>query len=161
MTTLAEPRLKRIDAQVRRILARVEHTSAADLHRDPADGWSPMRILAHAAELIAYWGRQAEELARRERDGEPFGRTAEDPERIAAVERHADDDLAQASAGAQAALDDLAVRLRGIPEAGWKRTGRHARRGEMSVERVIDEFVIDHLDEHAAQLDTALRGSSR
>ena len=39
----------------------------------------------------------------------------------------------------------------------WRRLGSHPTRGEMTVERIVEEFIVNHLEEHADQLD-ALAG---
>src|SRR3712207_6766717 len=89
-----EPRARRLEEGVREILRRVEGVDQAALYQAPGqDDWSAMKILAHLAEMLPYWARQASEVAARERDNEPYGRTHDDPERIGAVERHANDTL--------------------------------------------------------------------
>ena len=50
-------------------------------------------------EMLPYWAEQARAVAARSQDGEAFGRTHDDPERIAAVRQHARDDLRELAAG--------------------------------------------------------------
>ena len=35
----------------------------------------------------------------------------------------------------------------------WKSVGLHARRGEMGPAQMVEVFMLDHLEEHADQLD--------
>ena len=35
----------------------------------------------------------------------------------------------------------------------WRSVGLHSRRGEMTVPQIVTRFTIDHLEEHADQLD--------
>lgn len=113
--------------------------------------WSPTEILAHVAEFMPYWAAQAVQVAARERDGEPFGRTHDDPARIAAVDAHADDPLDEAAARAVGGTRDSIAILRRIPTDAWARTAVHARRGEMTVAQIVEQFIVHHMDEHATQ----------
>ncbi len=124
--------------------------------RPAAEEWSAAEILAHLAEMLPYWAEQARAVAARGQDGEPFGRTQDDPDRIAAVRQHARDDLRELAAGVRASLDRAAAVLGAIPEPGWQRTGRHARRGEMSVTQIVEQFLVEHAEEHGQQLAAVL-----
>ncbi|MDQ3810400.1 MAG: DinB family protein [Chloroflexota bacterium] len=129
----------------------------ADAYARPAaEEWSAAEILAHLAEMLPYWAEQARAVAARGQDGEPFGRTQDDPDRIAAVRQHARDDLRELAAGVRASLDRAAAVLGAIPEPGWQRTGRHARRGEMSVTQIVEQFLVEHAEEHGQQLAAVL-----
>lgn len=119
--------------------------------RPGAEDWSVMACLVHAAEFLPYWARQAREVASRERSGEPFGRTHDDPERVAAVERGRDDRLADVLPRLRAAAAEAVELLGAIPDERWSRSGRHARRGEMTVAEIVDRFLIEHVAEHARQ----------
>lgn len=155
---LGDSRSERLGEAVQPVLLQAERLHGDELYQAPHEGdWSPMRILAHIAELVPYWARQAAELARRDQDDLPFGRTADDPDRIAAVEDHHADGLDEALSRLRSGLAEAVVVLRALPEAGWSRTGRHPRRGQMTVQQVVDDFLLDHLDEHAAQLDRTIR----
>lgn len=113
--------------------------------------WSATEILAHVAEFMPYWAEQAAQVAARGRDGEPFGRTHDDPARIAAVDAHAHDPLDESEARAVEATRTAIATLRRIPADGWARTAVHARRGEMTVAQIVEQFIVHHLDEHSSQ----------
>jgi hypothetical protein len=115
-------------------------------------------VLAHVAEFLPYWAEQALAVAGRDSDGQPFGRTHTDPERLGAVDRHAGDPLPDLASAARHAA--AAATLARIPPARWERTGTHARRGEMSVRAIVDAFLVTHLDEHLAQAEEALGAAS-
>jgi uncharacterized damage-inducible protein DinB len=153
-----EQRVARIQASVQRLVATVERAPAAPLERQPRpEDWSITQVLAHVAEILPYWSSQAREVAARAPgDVRPYGRTHEDPDRIAAVEQHAHDSRENSLARVRASLDEAVGMLRAIPAEGWSRTALHARRGEMSVEQIVDQFLIDHLEEHCAQLEQTL-----
>jgi uncharacterized damage-inducible protein DinB len=153
-----EERARRLEATVEALRRRVEGLGAEVLYREPAEGeWSAMATLAHVAEVLPYWARQAREVAARDRNGQPFGRTHEDPDRIAAVERHAHDRLDEVLPRLSAGLREATATLRAIPPEGWARTARHARRGEMTVEQAVDGFLVAHVEEHAEQIEATLR----
>jgi hypothetical protein len=154
-----EARARRLEAAAAPLLLRAEQLDEARLYRAPADGeWTPMQILAHVAEMLPYWSQQAREVASRPRDDEPFGRTHADPDRVAAVEQHANDRLADALPRLQAGLAEALSTLRTIPADGWSRSAHHANRGEMDLEQIVDFFLLEHLEDHARQLDAAVRG---
>jgi hypothetical protein len=44
--------------------------------------------------------------------------------------------------------------LRSWPDDAWNRTGLHVVRGPMTVEAIVERFIVAHLEEHADQLDT-------
>ncbi len=126
------------------------------LHAAPdAQTWSAIKILAHAAEFVPYWARQARDVASTSATG-AFGRTHEDPARIAAVEEHANDTLQTVAARLERGMAEAEQILSAIPPSGWVRRGRHARRGEMTAAAIVDAFMLDHLEEHRRQLDELL-----
>jgi uncharacterized damage-inducible protein DinB len=159
-----ESSLLRLTEAVQRLLATVAGLSMDQARRDPGgEEWSATKLLAHVAEMLPYWAGQAAEVAARADGGQPFGRTHDDPARIAAVEAGAGGDPARLADAVRAALDEAARVLRGIPAGSWSRSGRHARRGEMRVADIVEQFLVDHAEEHAAQAEgiaRALRGQS-
>ncbi len=114
-----------------------------------------MKILAHVAEFVPYWADQALTLASGP-EGAAFGRTHDDPQRIAAVTEHATDALDTAIDRVERGLARAATVLAAIPSDGWTRKGRHSRRGEMSVAEIVESFMLGHLEEHAHQLDAVV-----
>jgi hypothetical protein len=115
-----------------------------------------MKTLVHLAEVLPYWPRQIEDVVSRERDDQPFGRTHEDPDRIAAVERHAHDRLDEVLPRLRDGLTETTTLLRNLPAAAWTRTARHARRGTLTVEEIVDQFLLDHTEEHLNQIRNLL-----
>jgi hypothetical protein len=120
---------------------------------DPGTGerWEAGQVLAHVAEMLPYWVRQAETVANGN-DDVPFGRVKTDPDRVEAIERDRRDDLLvllgrmdQGVAGVLALLDRLDA-------AALARTGIHQTLGRMTVAQIVEEFLVRHLEEHADQL---------
>ena len=97
---------------------------------DSGERWDRGQVLAHVAEMLPYWARQAELIAAGGQD--EFGRVDEG---VAAV---------------LALLDRLDAQA-------LARTGHHQTLGDMTVAEIVDRFAVAHLEEHADQLDPAGR----
>ncbi len=122
-----------------------------------AESWSAIEVLAHVVEFVPYWADQAAAVSARTDDAErPFGRTHDDTARIAAVREHARDRYETLASRLGEVAERSASTLRAIHPAGWSRTAVHARRGSMSVEQIVRQFLLDHLDEHTTQATAAV-----
>jgi threonine dehydratase len=149
-------------------LARVERRLAEHAARplpagltDPDPGaserWEAGQVWAHLAEFPGYWLEQIRRILGAREDGTPepipFGRTKEDPERIAAIERERRTDPAEMLRRVTAQVGDVTATLRGLPDEAWAARGLHPARGEMKLGSIVERFIIGHLEEHADQLD--------
>ncbi len=159
---MSEERALRLETVVGGMLDSCSGMRSEELQRMPAsEQWSVMMIIAHVAELLPYWAGQACDVASRTKNDAPFGRTHDDPDRIAAVETRAGLTLEQIVPRVREALSTAAAALLTIPAEGWTRTGRHTRRGEMTVQQIVDQFLIEHLEEHMHQAEATLRALDR
>ncbi|HEV7665804.1 MAG TPA: DinB family protein [Chloroflexota bacterium] len=151
-----EERLQQLEQTVQQLIEHIERLPADVLYRQPREGeWAVMSTLAHLAELLPYWAHQADAIVRA--PGRPFGRTHEDPDRIAAVERHGHDSLDAIVPRLRASLDECLRTLRALPAEAWQVAGLHATRGSMTVEQVVDAFLCSHAVEHAVQTQATLQ----
>jgi hypothetical protein len=118
---------------------------------DPETGerWDRRQVLAHVAEMLPYWVEQVELVAAG--DQVPFGRARSNPERIAAIERDRREDPSRL-------LDAVLVLLDRLDDDALAHSGRHQVLGEMTVAAIVDRFLVDHLEEHADQLEARQRG---
>lgn len=133
----------------------------------PEDGWGPPEILAHVAEMLPYWLGEVERVLEGSVAGTPgtvsiatgaptaFGRMETDPLRILRVEQDRSlpvgelfDRIAQDAARWDA-------RLATFGEAQLRTIGRHPRRGDMTVDQMLEAFVVGHLEGHIVQLRDA------
>ena len=147
-----EERVGRLNECVRALTTTAEGLDQRALYLAPGpDDWSVMKVLAHVAELLPYWAHQAQEVASRTEQDQPFGRTHDDPDRIAAVEDHGGDTLQSVLPRIRQGLQEAATTLRALPPEGWSRTAHHSRRGEMTVMDIVDQFLVQHLQEHVDQ----------
>jgi uncharacterized damage-inducible protein DinB len=150
-----EERIQRLEASVQRLLQDIERLPADVLYREPGPGeWPVMSTMAHVAELLPYWAHQAERIARN--PGAAFGRSHDDPDRVGAVEQHGHDEVQTIVPRIRASLTECVGTLRSLAPEAWSTTGQHPRRGPMSVEQLVDAFLVDHIEEHAAQIKATL-----
>ena len=150
--------VERLENSVQRLVETIEALPSEALYRAPAPGdWPVMSTLAHVVELMPYWSRQALDVARRTQAGQPFGRTHDDPDRIGAIEQHGNDSLDRALQRIQSAKAEAVQLLHLIPADGWSKTARHATRGEMTVQEIVDRFLLSHVDEHLEQARAAIQ----
>ena len=151
-------------ARLRAVQQRLDEHAAAGPPSgltDPDPGgterWEAGQVWAHLAEFPPYWLGQIQHILVRRAAGEPepipFGRTKTDPGRIAAIERDRHDDpaalLQKVRDGVAAAVSQLGT----LPADAWRARGLHPTRGEMTPSEILDRFIVNHLEEHADQLD--------
>jgi hypothetical protein len=154
------------DAYLARLDAVEARLSAASL-REPAPGeiteadpesgerWDRGQVWAHLSEFIPYWIQQAEPVLRGQPSGEPvpFGRTKSDPERIGAIERNRREAVFVLWADTSAGIAELRGFLANIAPEQWEIRGLHPTRGAMTVDALVNQYLVGHLEEHADQLE--------
>ena len=152
----AEQRVEQLEQSVERLIEEIERLPADALYRAPMEGeWPVMSLLAHVAEILPYWAHQAENIVRA--PGEPFGRMLDDPDRVGAVAQHGHDAVSTIVPRIRSGLADCVRTLRALPADGWQQAGLHPMRGMMTVEQVVDTFLVSHVEDHAAQTATTLK----
>jgi hypothetical protein len=153
-----------VDALLTRLAAaerRLAEHAAAPLPKgltDPDPGteerWEAGQIWAHLAEFPAYWLAQARRvIARPTQPPVPFGRVKTDVGRIEAIERDRYTDPAALLERVRASLAEVTDAARSWDSETWRLRGMHPSLGEMTIERLVERFIVDHLEEHADQLD--------
>jgi hypothetical protein len=142
-----------------RVVAGGPWPLADDFGTGPEASWGPPEVLAHLAEMLAYWYGQhgiITQAGRGPRDGIPFGRNSDDQVRVAILERDrrfpiddlfdlVDDGIARWERRAAATTD-----------VSGGAVGLHPRLGEMTADQVRDRMVVTHLEDHIAQLQATL-----
>jgi hypothetical protein len=116
--------------------------------------WEAAQVWAHMAEFVDYWREQAELIIQRF-DGEPvpFGRVKTDAGRIEAIETGRRQSISELAQRTQRGMAELRRFIDGLDDRERSAVGRHVTRGDMSIERLVDYFLLDHLEEHLDQLD--------
>jgi hypothetical protein len=156
--TAADRFLLRLDAVEARLSTHVarDFPQGALTAPDPPTGerWEVGQVWAHLAEFIPYWLGEATHVIEHGGSGAvPFGRTKSDPGRIGAIERDRRGDRAALWNRIAASVGSLRAFLTGLEDSAWKAEGQHATLGVMDLGKIIDEFLVGHLEQHADQLD--------
>jgi DinB superfamily len=155
MTSSFEDRKGRLVAaaeRIRRIVPVVPDEARTSPDPETGEQWDRGQLLAHVAELLPYWTREAELVVERG-GGVPFGRVKTDPGRIAAIERDRNQDPALLLRRMDQGVQQVLALLGRLDDEALARTGTHERLGEMTVAGIIDRFLVEHLEEHADQLE--------
>jgi DinB family protein len=145
----------------------VEHAAAplppglSDPDPGGEERWEAGQVWAHLAEFPSYWMNQIRGILAKRDTGVsepiPFGRVKTDPERVGAVERDRHTDPASLLRRVRESLAWVGDELRALPEEAWQARGLHPTLGEMSVQPMVERFIVGHLEEHADQLDGLAR----
>lgn len=145
-------------------LAEEEPAPGALTEPDEPSGerWEWGQVWAHLAEFPAYWMHQLEPvLAGPAGDPPPFGRTKTDPGRIGAIERARARPVRELHGALEPQLEDLRRLIEGLSGDQWSRRVSHSTLGIMDMPRVLEVFLVGHLEQHADQLDGLLAGSEK
>ena len=142
------------------ILAGEPWSLAVAFDHSPEAHWGPPEILAHVAEMVRYWLGEVERIASSASAPASFGRIATDPVRIAIVGRDRTVPLRDLWDRIDSDCARWERRLAELSAAELARAGIHPLAGSMTAGDVAERFVVAHLEDHAAQLRTALSGPS-
>ncbi|HUF06643.1 MAG TPA: DinB family protein [Candidatus Binatia bacterium] len=149
-------------ADVERRLA--EHAAAplpsglSEPDRGGDERWEAGQVWAHLAEFPAYWLAQARRVASLPtNEPVPFGRVKTDTGRIEAIERDRHTDPAALLERVRASLAEVTETARSFAPDAWKLRGAHPTRGAMTLQKLVEIFIVEHLEEHADQLDSLTR----
>lgn len=116
--------------------------------------WEAGQVWAHLAEFPAYWLGQAQRvIALPTYEPVPFGRVKTDAGRIEAIERDRSSDPSALLERVRTSLAEVTDAVRSFPPEAWARRGAHPTRGDMTVQEIVEKFIVEHLEEHAEQLD--------
>jgi threonine dehydratase len=156
--TISLDRLARVERRLAEHAARpVPPGRLTDPDPGATERWEAGQVWAHVAEFPGYWLDQIRHILAARAGGTPepipFGRTVEDPGRLAAIERGRRTNPAQLLLGVVAQLAEVAATLGALDDEAWKARGLHPRRGDMALPEIVQRFLLDHLEEHADQLD--------
>jgi hypothetical protein len=129
---------------------------AAHFGVEPEASWGPPEVLAHVTEMLPFWLGELERVLDGVSEPVPFGRIATDPVRLGVIERDRTLPLRELWARLDSGIDRYVRRLPDFDDAAVGRRGLHATLGEMTVEQLLERFVVAHLEDHVAQLRTSL-----
>ncbi len=120
--------------------------------------WEAGQVWAHVAEFPGYWLAQINRVIAQPTHGAiPFGRVKTDSARINAIEAERHTDPPALLERVRASLAEAGDAMRSWGPEQWRLRGAHPTLGEMTVEAMVDRFIVSHLEEHADQLDSLVR----
>jgi hypothetical protein len=119
---------------------------------EPESDWGPKELLAHTAEMLGFWPAEIDKILRGGPGPVPFGRVSTDPVRIERIGRDRQLPTAELFERIAAEASRLGMRTRALSVADADRLGLHPRLGEMTVGRIVERFLVGHLEEHVEQL---------
>jgi hypothetical protein len=162
MTSAAAGFVERLDAVTERlhVLASRENPAGALTEPDPPTGerWEAGQVWAHMAEFVPYWTAEMAQVVDRGMTApDPFGRTKADPTRIAAIERDRHHNRGALWRRLAGDIARLRAYLLGLDAEAWTARGQHSTFGTIELPGIVDEFLVGHLEQHAAQLEALVR----
>jgi hypothetical protein len=128
---------------------------------DTGERWERGQVWAHLSEFIPYWITEARPLLQEQPTGlVPFGRTKRDPERIGAIERNRHQPVSVLWGETRTDIAALRAFLAAIGPDQWALNGMHPTLGPMTVDELVERFLVGHLEEHADQLEGMVTAGS-
>jgi len=147
----------RLDAIEQRLDVRAANPLPGGLtqaDQDTGERWEAAQVWAHMAEFIGYWHEQFDTvIGQFAGEPVPFGRTKRDAGRIAAIEVGRQEPIEALVTRTRQALAAYRRRLAELSAPEWNAVGEHQTLGAMDMERMVERFVVGHLEEHLDQLD--------
>jgi hypothetical protein len=149
--------LKRLDVAQQRLEAIAKGAPPTGLTQpDPGETeqWQGAQVWGHMAEFMPYWLNQLQNVIAMW-GGQPvmFGRTKADAARLEGIAAGLNTPIAQQMAQVRQSVAMARNYLASLTPEQWQAIGLHTRRGQMGVADIVGTFMLDHLEEHAAQLD--------
>lgn len=147
--------LQRIDVVEHRLASEAEKSGGAtDADPQTGEAWERGQVWGHIVEFVPFWTEQVGDVIDEYRgEAISYGRTREDAGRKAGIDAGLEVSIATLWEEVKSDLADLRAFLGVLPD-GWERSvGMHPTRGEMSAAKIIDDHLVAHLEEHAAQLE--------
>jgi hypothetical protein len=152
-------------------LGRVEATLRDHAGSGPAPGLTPPdpptgerwdwgQVWAHLGEFVPYWLEQIRLILNRPAEADPvaFGRVKSDLVRVAAIAADRGRPPPELFERLERHVAELREQLGAMPPQDWRRRGLHSALGVMDMPRIVEEFLVGHLEAHAGQLDELAAG---
>jgi len=149
-------RLRAAAGRLRAAAAAVDPTRLTGADHATGEQWESGQVLSHCAEMVPYWVAEIEALVAAGADA-PFGRVKSDPSRIERIAAGRHDDQDRLLAEVDRGVAEVEQVLERLSAEQLRLVGHHSRLGSMTVAQIVEEFLVDHLEQHADQLES-LRG---
>jgi len=153
------PQAERLEHACEQLAAALQAPHVAQRLRaaPSASDWSALQVLGHVVEMIPYWLQQCQLLIDAEGAPPHFGRSLDSAERLAGVARGTAETPAELLHALDREVKTAAGAIRGMSPDMRDRVGIHPRQGEMTVQQIIETFVVAHAEDHLAQVRAALQ----
>jgi uncharacterized damage-inducible protein DinB len=149
-------RLERVYEEVAKLLEKPSVAARLQTSRGGTE-WSAMQTLGHMTEMIPYWLSHCRALIAATGAPPTFGRTVGSPERLAGIAHGASADPDALLRQLRENVRTVASAIRQLSAVERAKRGISTERGEMTVAQAIESFIVDHAEEHLAQVQNALR----
>jgi hypothetical protein len=147
-------RLEDVAARLRLHAASEPPPGLTDPDDPGGERWEWGQVWAHMAEFVPYWTSQLGLIVESSTGRPvPFGRVQTDPGRIAAIESDRSVPHQALMGRLEGAIGELKEFITALSAEDWKRQGLHQTLGVIPMPRVVEQFVLEHLEEHVEQLD--------
>ncbi len=157
--------IERLDAvmdRLRALASRATGSPEALTDPDPETGerWEEGQVWSHMAEFIPYWLVRCRSIAD-EGQGEPvpFGRTTQDPERVAGIQLGREMPIRDLFTQVRAGAAEVRAWLEALPERAWESRAAHHTLGVLSLDQAIRQYLVGHMEDHAGQLEALVPSS--
>jgi len=132
---------------------------AAEIGTGPEASWGPREVLAHLAEMLAYWYGQHGIIAQAGRasgEGIPFGRGSDDALRVQVIDRDRRFPIGDLLDLVDEGIARWVRRTETTTDRQGAAAGLTPGGAEMTADALRDRMIVAHLEEHLAQLRAAL-----
>jgi hypothetical protein len=154
-----EVRLDEVDERLQALAARPPAIGLTEPDPGATERWDWGQVWAHMAEFPTYWMGQIQSILDQDSpEPVPFGRTKADEGRLAAIEADRSSPVADLWGRVSEQIRHVKVFVADIDPEAWDLRGAHPTLGMKDIRGIVEEFLVGHLEEHAAQLE-ALSGT--
>ena len=147
--------LESLESGPKKVGALTKKLEDAALRRKPApDKWSAMEVVCHLRDIEKLW---ADRLVKAAFSEKPAFYMLEVDD-LAVKNSYNTQDLGAAVKEFARLREDNLRLLRALPAGHWQRSGVHPKRGEITIERIV-EIMIGHDQSHSDQISRAIAGA--
>ena len=123
---------------------------------EPESNWGPKEVLAHVAEMVPYWLDQIEVVRPRRWTGCRSAGWRRIPSGSIGSGVTGRCPRASCSIGSTGPWRTRRALPRRLDADAKARRGTHPRLGEMTIDGMVERFIVGHLEEHVRQLEEIL-----
>lgn len=150
--------IESITTSLDNIVSTVKNLSEEVVRWKPSkEEWSILQILSHVHEATGYWLGELETIL--EKPGSEWGRTLQDPARLAAVEQPEKLNVQEVVTAVEGLKEEVKERLSKVEDNRLVEENPHrnfAKFGNKPVLFLIEHFLVEHIEGHYGQIQRNL-----